>query len=361
MVIYLACFFSSFILTILLVKYSHLHEHLSHDTDLSGPQKFHKQPVARIGGVSIFTGITVGIIAYTSRNHDYATSFYLFTFSGIAFFTGLLEDITKKIAPLSRLIFIAIASYLAIEFLNLPIKQVSIFGIDFLLQFSIISLIFTIIAITGLSHAYNIIDGFNGLASMVAILTLTSIAYVGFKHNDHLIVFFSLCMTASILGFFLFNYPNGLIFLGDGGAYLLGFWIAILSLLLVSRHATISPWYALLVNGYPIMETLFTIYRRTSQRKKRVGLPDGIHFHTIIYRRILNPESRRLKFSLSANSNTSPYLWLLSGLAIIPATVFSHTTLLLIPLTIIFILLYVWLYKKVVTFKTPKWLHLLGF
>lgn len=135
---------------------------------------------------------------------------------------------------------------------------------------------------TGLANAYNIIDGFNGLASMVGIITLLAIAYMGFLFFDPTIIYLSLVMAGAILVFFIWNYPRGLIFLGDGGAYLIGFWIAALSILLTCRHQEISPWLALLINGYPILETLFTIYRRRFHQGKGPGQPDCIHFHTLI-------------------------------------------------------------------------------
>jgi UDP-N-acetylmuramyl pentapeptide phosphotransferase/UDP-N-acetylglucosamine-1-phosphate transferase len=59
----------------------------------------------------------------------------------------------------------------------------------------------------------------------------------------------------------IWNYPRGKIFLGDGGAYLLGFWLAELSVLLVVRHPEVSPWFPMLLLVYPIFETLFSMYR----------------------------------------------------------------------------------------------------
>ncbi len=88
----------------------------------------------------------------------------------------------------------------------------------------------------------------------------------------------------------MYNYPRGLVFLGDGGAYLIGFWVASLSVLLVYRHQEISPSFALLINIYPIIETLFSIYRRRIHQGKCPGQADRLHFHTLIYRRLLSPQ-----------------------------------------------------------------------
>lgn len=184
------------------------------------------------------------------------------------------------------------------------------------------------------------------------------LAYIGFLFQDVAILSLSLIMMGAILGFFIWNYPRGLIFLGDGGAYLIGFWIATLSVLLIARHPSISPWFALLINAYPILETLFTIYRRKIHQGKSPGLPDGIHFHTLIYRRILNSATVKSKFDLlDANARTAPYLWVLSSFAVVPAILWWQSTPTLIAFALLFTISYVWLYTKIVRFKTPGWMH----
>ena len=283
----LAAFFSSFIATLLIIRFKHLHSHLSADSDLSGPQKFHTKIVPRIGGLSIAAGLFVAILLRLKNIPDSYAELTLLICAVPTFAIGLTEDLTKKISVRKRLFFTLISAALFVYFLNAHIIRLDIPGVDFLLSIPFVGAIFTIFAMTGLANAYNIIDGFNGLASMVGIITLLAIAYAGFLFSDTLIIYLSLVMAASILGFFIWNYPRGLIFLGDGGAYLLGFWIAALSILLTYRHQEISPWFALLINGYPIFETLFTIYRRKIHQGKNPGQPDGIHFHTLIYRRIL--------------------------------------------------------------------------
>ena len=191
---------------------------------------------------------------------------------------------------------------------------------------------------------------------MVGIITLLAIAYVAIVLIDPMITYLALVMVGAILGFFIWNYPRGLIFLGDGGAYLLGYWVSALSILLVCRHQQISPWFALLINGYPIFETLFTIYRRKVHQGKNLGSPDGIHFHSLIYRRILMNHYRDQDI-LSANARTAPYLWLLTCMCIVPAILWWQSTPILIGASILFMISYIWLYARIVKFRTPQWLR----
>jgi UDP-N-acetylmuramyl pentapeptide phosphotransferase/UDP-N-acetylglucosamine-1-phosphate transferase len=355
----LAAFFASFITTLLIIRFKHLHERFSSDHDLLSPQKFHAIPVPRIGGISIAIGLLAAILINLQDTGASSLQAALFLCAIPTFAIGLTEDVTKKIGVKTRLLFTAIAAGLAVHFLDAPITRLDIWGIDYLLSIPHIAIVFTVFAITGLANAYNIIDGFNGLSSMVGIITLLGLAYLSYVFQDTAILSISLIMVSAILGFFIWNYPRGFIFLGDGGAYLIGFWIGTLSVLLIARHPSISPWFALLINAYPILETIFTIYRRKIHQGKNPGLPDGVHFHTLIYRRILNHAAVNSAIDLhNANARTAPYLWLLSSFAVVPAILWWQSTSILIAFTFLFTISYVWLYTKIVRFKTPKWLHI---
>lgn len=359
MISLIAAFFTSFIITIIIICTEKLHGMLSADTDLNGPQKFHNKAVPRIGGLAIVLGIFMSITISFKSNIEGFEKLLLFFCILPVFGIGILEDLTKKVSIRKRLIFTAFSALLASLYLNARINNLDIPGIDLLLTFPAASIIFTVFAVTGLVNAYNIIDGFNGLTSMVGIITLLALGYMGIKLNDPIITYLSLVMASAILGFFLLNYPRGLIFLGDGGAYLIGFWVAILSVLIINRNPEISPWFALMINAYPISETLFTIYRRKFHQDKNPGHPDGIHFHSLIFRRILNHGHIKKELVwFNANSKTSPYLWVLSSITLIPAINFWDSTPLLMVSYCLFTIFYLWLYKKMITFKTPKWMHL---
>jgi UDP-N-acetylmuramyl pentapeptide phosphotransferase/UDP-N-acetylglucosamine-1-phosphate transferase len=352
-------FFISIVATLLLIRYQHLHQKVSSDHDFSGPQKFHNSAVPRIGGVGIFLALVISAwVAYSILSLERGLLLLQICLCALPAFTiGLIEDLTKKIGVKTRLISTAISAYMGIVFLNILITKIHIPGLDWILSISVIAIIFTVIAITGLANAYNIIDGFNGLASMVAIISLLAIGYVAFKANDSVLTSTCLIVIGSISGFFIWNYPRGLIFLGDGGAYLIGYLIATLSILLVIRNSSVSPWFALLVNAYPIFETLFTIWRRKIHQGKNPSLPDGAHFHSLIYRRLIRwaegHESKEAE-SYAKNAKTSPYLWFLSSLAVFPAIVWWQTTWVLQCFALLFCISYVVVYNAVVKFRTPS-------
>ena len=243
--------------------------------------------------------------------------------------------------------------------------RIDVWGLDALLLNIWVAVIFLCVACAGLANAYNIIDGFNGLASMVGIISSAAIAFVAFKVGDLALVYLALILIGAVMGFFIWNYPRGLIFLGDGGAYLIGFVIAALSILLVYRNPGVSPWFALLVNAYPIFETLFTIWRRSVHQGKNPGLPDGGHFHSLIYRRVLRwAHAMDLQSATTQephqhylnHAKTSPYLWLISSVGVIPALLFWQSTPLLMASTILFVGIYIYCYRTIVQRRRPWWL-----
>lgn len=355
----LAAFLVSFATTLLIVHTQKLHKSVSGDFQFDGPQKFHTEIVPRIGGLGIGLGVITAITISYQLNHQKYEIFTLFACSLPVFLIGVSEDLTKKVPISSRFLCIALGSFLAAIFMNSQIRNIGIPVLNIPLSLPAVAIVFTVFAVTGVTNAYNIIDGFNGLSSMVGIIALLGIGYLGMKFGDMEIIFQSFIMIAAIFGFFIVNYPRGIIFLGDGGAYLIGFWVAILSILLINRHAEISPWCALMLNAYPVMETLFTIFRRKFHQGRNPGHPDGIHFHSLLFRRILNQKKLKSRFKLfDPNPKTSIYLWALSCMAVVPAILFYDSTKVLIMFNTLFAVSYIWIYKKIVTFKTPRWLHL---
>jgi UDP-N-acetylmuramyl pentapeptide phosphotransferase/UDP-N-acetylglucosamine-1-phosphate transferase len=352
-------FLVSLLITLLIVRYAHLHEKFSTDTDLVGVQKFHAQPVPRIGGTGILIGLVVSALQLHHTYPAVSAGILGLVACGLpAFGSGLVEDLTKRVSPLARLICTMAAAALAYFLLNIAVTRISVPPLDFLLSYAVISCAVTVLAVAALANAVNIIDGFNGLASMVAFMMFASLAYVAFEVSDPIVLSASLIMMGAVMGFFIWNFPAGLIFLGDGGAYFIGFMLAELSIMLVMRNRDVSAWYPVLLFMYPIFETCFSIYRKKFIRGMSPGIPDGVHLHMLVYKRLMRwaVGVRTARELTRRNSLTSPYLWLLCLVAVIPATLFWRHTLHLFCFVVVFAVTYVWLYARIVRFRVPKWL-----
>ena len=330
------------------------------DHDVSGPQKFHARAVPRVGGLGIFGGMLAGIaILFWTDTLLLQTASVLLVCSLPAVLAGLVEDFTKRVSPAQRLIATAVSAALAFWLLGAQVARSDIPGLDTLLAYQAGAFIVTLVAVAGIANSVNIIDGFNGLASMCVVIMLAGIAYVAFQVGDPEVGVLALIGIGAVLGFFVWNFPAGLIFLGDGGAYFLGFFVAEVSILLLVRNPAVSPLFPLLVCIYPIVETLFSIYRRRYLRDLPTSQPDGIHLHSLIYRRLLRWTlgDRSAKALIRRNSMTSPFLWALSMLSLVPAVLFWDSSAVMAVSLLVFALGYVALYWSIVRFRSPRWLR----
>lgn len=318
------------------------------------PQKFHKNPTPRLGGVGIFLAfLLVSILLFVHRKEN---DFLLLALCAApAFLVGLIEDTTRKVKPRYRLFLIAISALLGIYILGALLNRLDLGFIDKIFSIRAFAVVVTLIAVSGVTNAFNIIDGYNGLSSFVSIIIFLGFGYVAFKLNDAYIVYVCFAMIFSIFAFFLLNYPFGKIFLGDGGAYFIGFVVAQVAVLIVVRHKQVSAFFPLLLCIYPIFETIFSMYRKKIIRKSSAMEPDALHLHMLVFKRV-TPIIFNLKTigDLNRNSMTSPFLWFLTAFSALPAILFWNNTFVLIGFTIAFIIIYIGLYSSIVKFKIGK-------
>lgn len=332
---------------------------------LDMPQRFHVGHVPRLGGVSVLVGLLIGWmwIAAATNNANVTWGWMgMWACAGAvlpATLGGICEDLTQRISVRNRLGLTLLSSALACWWLGLAVPRLGLPWVDdAMLTLPWLGVALAMLAICGLPHAFNIIDGYNGLAGVVALLICLAIAHVALQVGDRQLAAMVLCLAGATGGFLVWNYPRGMLFAGDGGAYLWGVVIAIAVILLVQRHAQVSPWFPLLLLIYPVWETIFSSYRKFV-RGVSPGVADALHFHQLIYHRIVrsvfhDDESRRM---LMRNNRTSPYLWGFTLLTVAPAVVFWSNTPVLMALCGVFVVSYVAAYLAIVRFKVPGWLR----
>ena len=347
---------------LLVVTSAERHAHWSADHDLSGPQKMHVKAVPRVGGVGILAGLVGGSAAAAWMRGELGWELALLLACTVpAFGSGIWEDFTKAISPRRRMVALALSGLLGVLLLGGKFTHTGWAPFDMLLAshgLLWLGAVGAVFAVTGIANSVNIIDGMNGLASMCALMMSASLAYIAWRVGDDLIFVLALATAGATLGFFLWNYPRGLVFLGDGGAYLLGFLVAELGILLTTRHPQVSMLAPLLLVAYPVFETLFTMYRRRFIHKRSMTQPDGSHLHTLIYRRLKQGpfDESGARGSTRGNSGTSPYLWLLNAVAVVPATIWWGNTPALALSLAVFVLAYLDVYWRIVRFRSPRWM-----
>src|SRR6266571_5197456 len=274
----------------LIVRYDAFHANWSYDPVKTGPQKFHSAPTPRIGGLGVMAGLFL---------------------SGAVLLAIMQSASSEQFGYLLLAGLPAFAGGIAED----ATKNVGVL---------------TRLLLTMLAAAF-------GVWLLGAVIPRLDIP--GFD---------------TLLEFLAWNYPKGKIFLGDGGAYLLGFWLAELSVLLVARHPEVSPWFPMLLLVYPIFETLFSMYRRKVLQGVPPGQPDGLHLHQAIYAHLskipvgdTDPAS-----VIRRNNRVAPYSWLMSLCCAVPAMMLWKDTPWLVAISLVFCAGYVWLYKHVLRRKS---------
>ncbi len=348
----------SWLVCTLIVKSEHMHGHFTRDGVGGGPQKMHQHPTPRIGGLGLIAGLTA------------CASFMLFTADGIlqrefgllilcstpAFLGGIIEDVTRRVGVLERLLLTMLSASLAAWLLNGILTHLHIPGVDTLMQILPVALVITIVGVGGVANALNIIDGFNGLSATYALIVSAGLAFVANRVGDPLVFAASLALAGCLLGFLVWNWPRGKLFLGDGGAYLVGFMLAEQAVLLTSRNPDVSPWYPVVLLIYPVFETLFSMYRRKIIRGRSPGQPDALHLHTLIYRRIVPRcgSNGSSVSQLTRNNCVARYILLpILLLSLLASTVWFSTQALLL-LTLGYCLYYVVSYRRIVKWKRRR-------
>jgi UDP-N-acetylmuramyl pentapeptide phosphotransferase/UDP-N-acetylglucosamine-1-phosphate transferase len=284
---------ASFAFSAAIIGSQRWHGKLSHDHDLGGVQKVHTAAVPRIGGIGVVAGLLFGIwafsLAYPGQVVDTQLNLVMLLLCASipAFVAGIVEDFTKQVSVRMRLAATVASSLLASAMLGATVDELNIWGLDSLLVYSPVAIVVTAVVVAGAANAVNIIDGFNGLASSTIILMALGLGALGWQYDDALVMTLAALCAGAACGFFLLNYPAGKLFLGDGGAYFLGFWVAEMAVLLLTRHPEINAWQVLAVCAYPIIEVLFSIYRRRFIQNVSPGAPDALHLHTLVFRRVV--------------------------------------------------------------------------
>ncbi|MDM0055825.1 glycosyltransferase family 4 protein [Variovorax fucosicus] len=329
------------------------------------PQRFHKGHVPRLGGAGIFIGMGAAWLAagwagdpFNVRWSVGASGLMLLCIAP-AVLGGITEDVTQKVKVRWRLGLTIGSALLLCWLLGLGVYRTGVPIVDgWMRTVPYVAVLFAALAIGGLPHAFNIIDGYNGLAGTVAVLVCLAISHVSLQVGDRQLAAMVICLVGATLGFLMWNYPRGKIFAGDGGAYVWGIVIAVACVMLVKRHSNVSPWFPMLLLIYPVWETLFSIYRKLA-RGQSPGTADALHFHQLIFRRIVRVafEDNEARQLLARNNRTSPYLWMFAALSVVPAVLFWNNTIVLMLFCLLFVTTYVVAYLMIVRFKVPRWLR----
>ena len=234
--------------------------------------------VPRSGGIVFF-------LLFLFIFFDFKNLFFLATMT-IVFLIGLFSDLKILQSPKKRLLLQAISIFFCVYFLNLEIISTRILFFDYVLSNYFVNILFTIFCITIVVNGTNLIDGLNGLVIGYYSIILYFLLNLNFFY---LLDISPMNINLIFLIFFILlvlNFFNKL-FIGDGGAYLLGFLFSVWAIFLQYKLLNISPFYIILLLWYPCFENLFSIIRKKIIRKNPF-YPDTDHLHQLFFNYIKN-------------------------------------------------------------------------
>ena len=288
---YATLFFVSFILCLIIILSSGYGFSRRAEGDEAAIQSAHIGFIPRVGGLAIYISI-LALIPLLSFGFiplsvvfdlDVKQLTLLILSAAPVFFVGLAEDLGYDMSPKARLGASVVSSFVAVLIFKVWLSQLGIPGVDTLLMFAPLGILFTIFATVGVVNAFNLIDGLNGLSSYVTVSVAVSLSVIALQAGNAQVSIFLVLVVAAVLGFMALNFPMGKIFLGDGGAYALGHLLVWSAIILITDATEVSAFSILLVFFWPVADTILAIWRRWKLGNP-ADRPDRLHFHQLAMR-----------------------------------------------------------------------------
>lgn len=273
-------------------------------TEVPGGRKIHLGYIPSMGGISIIMATFFGLFAWLSFEQIVQTRYFLVAL-GIMFSVGLRDDLIELTA-FQKLIGQSIPAFFVILMADIRISGFYGFlGIYELPYF--ISVTISFLAILVLTNSFNLIDGSDGLAGSLSVITFTILGTWFYDAGLQAYGLISFTLVGGVLSFLVFNWHPAKIFMGDTGSLSLGFAMTVLVILFVDKNGTMAPWegfklQAPLAAGIafmivPIYDTL-RIFIKRSRKGKSPLKPDKSHVHHFMLRMGLRHDQVALVLSL---------------------------------------------------------------
>jgi UDP-N-acetylmuramyl pentapeptide phosphotransferase/UDP-N-acetylglucosamine-1-phosphate transferase len=255
------------------------------DKDFLKPQAFHKEPVARIGGLTILLLFTFFVLSYFFMFDIYLKDYFMISL--LLFILGFLDDLKVKINPNARLALMIIALVFCINIFSIQIPRSGLEFLDLWLENNIFQICFVLLCFLFVINGSNLVDGFNGLLAIQFLLINSIFLIINLLNQNENLSIILFTQIIIVLSFLLFNFPKAKIFLGDSGSYLLGSLIALNTIKSYELNSEISPFFFAGVLFYLFYEVFFSFIRKALIKKSPLK-PDNNHLHMLLYAWLFN-------------------------------------------------------------------------
>ncbi|WP_257670760.1 glycosyltransferase family 4 protein [Parapedobacter tibetensis] len=250
-------------------------------------RKIHKYRTPNLGGIAVLTSFTfTACLSISGSVLPYAN--YIFASGLLIFLVGLKDDLTA-LNPYKKFLAQAITALIVVYFADIRLTSFyGIFGIHDI--HPVISYLFSSLLIVFIINAFNLIDGINGLLGSVSMIVSITFGYIFFRMQEYGLAILAMSMAGSVIGFLRYNAGRARIFMGDAGAYTIGFIVSVLAIQFIELNKVQGitpvdgsliqsvPAVAIAILIIPIFDTLRVIVIRLIKGKSPF-IADSNHLH----------------------------------------------------------------------------------
>lgn len=266
--------------------------------DVPNERKLHKQPVPVAGGIMMGLSIAIAGVCFSSLRTLVMQYPFFFIATVVIMALGVADDF-RNIPAKFRLLTEIACAYLVADH---GIRITSLHGIFGITELPIaLQYILTVVIITGLTNAFNLMDGIDGLAGSFSLINMGLLAVGAIICNQHVWLPLIVAVMAALVVFLRFNWKPAKMFMGDGGSLVLGFITANLGILFIEQSATLANhsrvvWMLLIITAciIPVTDTLRVFFIRMRNGKSPFSA-DKNHLHHWLIRHHLSHSQATLR------------------------------------------------------------------
>lgn len=277
----LLCFVTAFVVTMitipLIIRFSKKYKLY----DMPDERKVHTSPVPTMGGIAIVGGMMIALFLWLPFHFETEQICFFFSIT-ILFGLGIMDDVKNLSAKYKFIIQIGLAVLMALSGIRITSFEglFGIYDLSLTAQYT-----FTLLAIVGITNAFNLIDGIDGLAGSLGFISLATLGIFLTINGDINTALIAFALAGGILAFLYFNFNPASIFMGDTGSLVLGFTIAVLGIRLMQvNNFTTLPHVSLFVLGLvfiPVFDTI-RVFALRIWKGKSPFQPDKTHIHHLL-------------------------------------------------------------------------------
>jgi len=278
------CFVTAFVIAMLLIPPLIYVINRFKLYDVPDLRKEHSIPVPTMGGIAVCIAMMIACALWFRFSNNFFTISFFFSIV-VLFAIGIMDDMNDLRARNKFVIQLGLASLIAFSGIRITSLN-GILGIDNLpitAQYTI-----TVIAIAGITNAFNLIDGIDGLAGGLGFMSLVILGLFLTLFGDVNIALIAFALAGGLLGFLYYNFNPARIFMGDTGSLVLGFVTAVLTVRLIQNHTSGAPTFmshapvfGLSLVLIPVFDTL-RVFAMRIWRGKSPFDPDKTHIHHLL-------------------------------------------------------------------------------